>query len=380
MVGADPAVAVSKVPGRPEPRYLGVDAGGTFTRSALIDATGRVLARGAAGAANHHTSDGASVRASVREAVRGALASQSQHPQRPREASETPATSLASAAGAAGAASEAAAHGSDVASIRALAIGWSGLEAPGSEAEARAIVGDAVRAERMVLDSDVTAAHVGAFWGGPGVLVAAGTGSIALGVDSSGRRVRAGGWGHRFGDEGSAVWLATEGIRSALRAVDGRGPPTSLWEALLGHAGIAPAGHATEALAVAVTDWLYAPARHVNDVAAFARYVHGTTVAGDTVAMGVIEAGGRELAQLVAAAACQLGTPGPLALAGVGGVWENAPEVRAACRAALASLLPDAAIHWVEPATDPAVGAALMALRADGLPLPERTGASKGRP
>ena len=350
---------MSQVTGRSAPRYLGVDAGGTFTRSALIDAAGRVLARGAAGAANHHTSDGASVRASVREAVRGALAAAPQHLHE---------------------AGKARADGSDAASIRVLAIGWSGLEAPGSEAEARAIVGDAVRAEHMVLDSDVTAAHVGAFWGGPGVLVAAGTGSIALGVDGSGRRVRAGGWGHRFGDEGSAAWLATEGIRSALRAVDGRAPPTSLWEALLEHAGIAPGGRATEALAVAVTDWLYDPARHVNDVAAFARCVHASAVAGDAVAMGVIEAGGRELAQLVAAAACRLGAPGPLPLAGVGGVWENVPRVRAACRTALASLLPDVAIHWVEPAADPAVGAALMALRADGLPLPERTGASNERP
>lgn len=371
---------MSRVAARYSQRYLGVDAGGTFTRSALVDAAGRVLARGAAGAANHHTSDGAAVRASVREAVRGALTALPQHPRGAGEAgaaSEAPAASFAPQADEV---SEAAAHGSDAASIRALAIGWSGLEAPGSEAEARAIVGDAVRAERMVLDSDVTAAHVGAFWGGPGVLVAAGTGSIALAVDGSGRRVRAGGWGHRFGDEGSAAWLATEGIRSALRAVDGRAPPTSLWEALLAHAGIAPGGRATEALAVAVTDWLYDPARHVNDVAAFARCVHASAVAGDDVATGVIEAGGRELAQLVAAAACRLGAPGPLPLAGVGGVWENVPRVRAACRTALASLLPDVAIHWVEPATDPAVGAALMALRADGLPLPERTEASNERP
>src|SRR5690625_7776141 len=84
------------------------------------------------------------------------------------------------------------------------------------------MVGSSVAADRFVLDSDVYAAHVGAFSGGPGLLISAGTGSMVLGVDSAGNRVRAGGWGYLYGDEGSATWIAREAIRAALQTTDGR--------------------------------------------------------------------------------------------------------------------------------------------------------------
>jgi N-acetylglucosamine kinase-like BadF-type ATPase len=61
--------------------------------------------------------------------------------------------------------------------------------------------------------SDVELAHRAAFAGGPGILVLAGTGSIALARDRRGRGQRAGGWGPLLGDDGSGFWIG----RSALR-------------------------------------------------------------------------------------------------------------------------------------------------------------------
>ena len=329
-------------------RYLGIDAGGTFTRSALLDARGRVLARGAAGGANHHTSDAAAVRASVREAIRAALGA------RHHEA--------------------AAAAPTDGCRVAAVGIGWSGLEVPGDEEDARAIVGDSVDAPVMVIDSDVVAAHLGAFTGGPGVLVAAGTGSIALGVDADGHRVRVGGWGHRYGDEGSAAWIATEGIRAALHAADGRGPATALWQALLAHAGLVtdPPG-SFKTTAHALTAWLYHPSRHLNDVATFAPRLHAAAIAGDAVATAVLRRAGVELARQVAAVVQRLGPPAAVAVAGTGGVWEQAAAVREGCREALAQLLVDVDVRWVAATADPAVGAAYMAVLADGHALPDGT-------
>lgn len=326
-------------------RYLGVDAGGTSTRCALIDARGLVLARGAAGAANHHTTEPAAVRASVRASIRTALGAHDHD-----DATATP---------------------GDRGYVEAVGIGWSGLEVPGCEADARAIVGDSVDAKVMVLDSDVVAAHLGAFMGEPGVLVAAGTGSIVLGVDAAGKRVRVGGWGHRFGDEGSAAWIATEGIRAALHGADGRGPRTALWQALLEHAGLAAVPSTSfRATAHALTAWLYHPARHLNDVATFAPRLHAAAIAGDAVAAAVLHRAGVELARQVAAAVQRLEPQAYVAVAGTGGVWEHAAAVREGCRQALAESLPGVGVRWAPAAVDPAVGAAFMAMLADGHPLP----------
>lgn len=63
---------------------------------------------------------------------------------------------------------------------------------------------------------DADTARCGAFMGGPGIVVMAGTGSVALGWDGE-RFARAGGHGFLLGDEGSAYWIGREAARSALR-------------------------------------------------------------------------------------------------------------------------------------------------------------------
>lgn len=90
---------------------------------------------------------------------------------------------------------------------------------------------------RMVLvASDVTAWHAGGLSGRDGVVLAVGTGAVALGVRDGTVR-RADGQGPLIGDEGSGAWLGLEGLRAAARARDGRGPATVL--ASLGHAIVA---------------------------------------------------------------------------------------------------------------------------------------------
>jgi len=69
---------------------------------------------------------------------------------------------------------------------------------------------------------DLDTARWGAFLGGPGIVVIAGTGSVALGWDGE-RFVRAGGHGFLLGDEGSAYWIGREAVRAALRWEDQAG-------------------------------------------------------------------------------------------------------------------------------------------------------------
>ncbi len=60
---------------------------------------------------------------------------------------------------------------------------------------------------------DMVNAWAGAFAGEPGVIVVAGTGSIAYGRNSRGEEARAGGWGPTYGDEGSAFRLGIGALR-----------------------------------------------------------------------------------------------------------------------------------------------------------------------
>ena len=68
-------------------------------------------------------------------------------------------------------------------------------------------------ARRVVVISDVEAAHLAALGGAAGVLLLAGTGSIALGRDRRGRWRREGGLGPLLGDDGSAFWIGREWLR-----------------------------------------------------------------------------------------------------------------------------------------------------------------------
>lgn len=80
----------------------------------------------------------------------------------------------------------------------------------------------------VIAADDATIAQLGAFAGGPGIVVIAGTGSVAVGWVGSGRVTRIGGHGFLLGDEGSSYWIGREAIVSALRSRDGTGPTNGL--------------------------------------------------------------------------------------------------------------------------------------------------------
>lgn len=78
--------------------------------------------------------------------------------------------------------------------------------------------------DRVVLAADMVTAHVGALRHTPGVVVAAGTGVVALAWDLASVWHRVDGWGHLLGDDGGGAWIGMCGLRAALRVVDGRLP------------------------------------------------------------------------------------------------------------------------------------------------------------
>lgn len=229
----------------------GVDGGGTRTTLALADAGGRELARRVGPAGLVDPRDPVATAHMLAELVREAL----------REAGlgATPAALVA------------------------------GLAGVGNERE-RSQVEDALAAEgvaeRVRVVTDGAIALDGALGGEAGILLIAGTGSVAYGRGEDGRVRRCGGWGMVVGDEGSAWSVGRLGLAAALRSADGRGPHTRLLQrfvAALGledERGIPPwAGRAEKA-----------------DVAALAVQVIQAADEGDIVALQLLEHEARELA------------------------------------------------------------------------------------
>lgn len=100
-----------------------------------------------------------------------------------------------------------------------------------------AILKEAI-AFRVRIVTDAEAAFYDTFGTGPGILLIAGTGSIAWGRGEDGALARVGGWGERLGDEGSAYAIGRDTLRAILRAHDGRGRPTALTETILTRLGL----------------------------------------------------------------------------------------------------------------------------------------------
>ena len=161
---------------------IGVDGGGTGTRAVLADCSGHLLGRGSAGPAGLALGI-APAWAAIRQAIDRA----------------------AQAAGVAWSAAEC-----------ALGAGLAGSNHPQWRAEfLRQNPGFAP----LAIDSDAGIALLAAHGGRPGVMVAAGTGSV-------------GGWGFPVGDEGSGAWLGMGAMRHAQCALDGRARPGALARAV----------------------------------------------------------------------------------------------------------------------------------------------------
>lgn len=105
------------------------------------------------------------------------------------------------------------------------AIIGAGLAGYGQQKELRDkieyICKEAFEDRTFVVESDVRIAIEGALDGHDGIVVIAGTGSIALSLKNN-KLTRCGGWGYQLGDEGSAYWIAKKMFNIFCKEIDGR--------------------------------------------------------------------------------------------------------------------------------------------------------------
>ena len=166
------------------PYYLGVDGGGTKTTCAVGDQS-RLLATATAGPSNIVRVGEAHARESLHQSVRQACV----------------------------------AAGITTAQVVRTCVGGAGAARPELAEVVRSMLAEIVPPTIDVV-GDMEIALEAAFDTGPGVIVIAGTGSIAYGRDRNGNTARAGGWGFAIGDEGSAHWIGRAAVNAVLRAAD----------------------------------------------------------------------------------------------------------------------------------------------------------------
>ncbi|MET9386003.1 BadF/BadG/BcrA/BcrD ATPase family protein [Streptomyces sp. NPDC002928] len=255
--------------------------------------------------------------------------------------------------------------------VRALTAetGVTGLGAAVVGAAGLSTLGDALRAElpgalarefgvrKVALAADAITAYVGALGPRPGAVIAAGTGLIAVGTDLTGWR-RADGWGHLLGDCGGGAWIGRAGLEAALRAHDGRpGGSARLLARAEEEFGPLPG----------LPGKLYPRTDRAAVLASFTLRVAACAHDGDPVAVDILRAAARHMAESAAAVCPASGKP---RVALTGGLFKMGDPLLVPLENELAQKLPHA--RRVPADGDPLHGSVRMAtdLATDALTLP----------
>ena len=322
----DPLVQLPDVLTQEQPRgdtryVMGVDGGATKTLAAVLDLHEKVLYAGEGGPSNQ---DAVGADAAVRELF--------------------------------GAADQAIAR----AGIDAGQLGSAVLAIAGTDTDSVVRNVRAARPDAWLVVNDVVAAWATATGGGPGVAAIAGTGSNVFGVGGEGaqtRAWRAGGWGHRLGDEGSGYWLGVQSIKAALRDREASGPPTALSDAVPACLG--------EPSIEAVVARVYAePPLTKGEIAKIAIDTSRLAAQGDAVARELYERGAAELGEQIAAVIRQTGLQGEFPVGLIGSAFKAGAVFVEPLTRAIHACAPQARVGAVEMA--PVGGSLLLAARACG--------------
>jgi N-acetylglucosamine kinase-like BadF-type ATPase len=293
------------------PYVIGIDAGGTKTVGLLADGSGRVLSKAISSGANLVVKGELAVEKVLFDII---------------ESLEAPEPAAA------------------------LCLGMAGIGQPGAEELIHGVLRRLGQRQAIRVVNDAAVALVAGAPTGVGIVVAAGTGSIAYGVDPTGHTARSGGWGYLLGDEGSAFWLGHYAVRHAVRAADGRGIPTALYELICNKIGV----HDSAGL----VDWFYDQELSRYRVAELAYLVETASVDGDEAAETLMDQASKHLAKAAMAVANQLSFPGPYPVVLSGGAFKACPSLAERVGTQLA--LPNAELRLL--GVEPAVGAVTLAL------------------
>lgn len=244
---------------------IAIDGGGTKTYAVITDKVGKVLIAKKAGSSNYQVAGKQLTIENIKNAINQAVYN--------LQTNETPTFTTG---------------------IFALA----GIDTEKDREIAQDIVKQAIKESRAQIDNtivenDALSVLLGATNQHPGAILIAGTGSIAFAHDGKGNFVRAGGWGHKLGDEGAGFWIGKEALRAILKSFDGRNPETILMGMVLNHYGLE--NHEQ------LYNWVYGDRFSVHNIGEIATMVDTAFKKGDIVSKNILDRAVDELFHLISA-------------------------------------------------------------------------------
>jgi N-acetylglucosamine kinase-like BadF-type ATPase len=295
---------------------LGIDGGGTKTVGCMADRSGKVLGQAAAGPANYHTVGLEGLRQAVAVIVEQACAK----------------------------------CDLDRHDLELISLGLAGVDRDQDRAVVLATLQELGLGCRYIINNDARIALAAGLGGEPGIVLIAGTGSIAYGVNKQSEIIRAGGWGHVCSDEGSGYDIARQALVRVCKAREQREAPSVLLEGIMAYWRIADWD--------ALISFIYSPATGKTAIAALTTVVASAAAAGDALAQAILEDAAAALADLADSVRRRGFGPHEVVPVVTGGsVLENIAAVRqgVACR-----LAGKATLVW--PRQQPVMGALALGL------------------
>ncbi|HSL81976.1 MAG TPA: BadF/BadG/BcrA/BcrD ATPase family protein [Thermoanaerobaculia bacterium] len=239
--------------------------------------------------------------------------------------------------------------------VAALCLGIAGADRPAHREVVHGVLARLGFRRRVRVVHDAVVALAAGAPDEIGIVIVAGTGSVAYGRDPDGRTARSGGWGWLLGDEASAFWLGHAAVRQGIRAADGRGPDTTLLDRIRRRVGV----ETPQDLA----DWFYRQDTPRTRVAELAGVVEEAAGEGDAAAAALLDQAADHLARAARAVAERLTFPQSFPLILAGGTFRACPGLvpRIEERLSLHPGLSGARVELL--AVEPARGAVTLALR-----------------
>ena len=135
----------------------------------------------------------------------------------------------------------------------------------------------------VCLNNDACIALAAGLGKSEGIVLIAGTGSIAYGINGRGEVTRAGGWGHIISDEGSGYDIGRQALARGIKATEGRERRSHILDKIMEHLAIVNID--------GLLEFIYRPASNKAAIAALAKIVVAVADQGDAVAQEILQSG-----------------------------------------------------------------------------------------
>lgn len=295
---------------------IGIDGGGTKTVGCAADLTGQIVGRVEKGPGNYHTAGLASFKAIISGIV------------------DELSTSC----------------GLDKADLLVLSAGLAGVDRPRDREIIMSCLAELGLSCHYLVNNDAKVALVAGLGTAEGIVVVAGTGSVAYGINKQGEIIRAGGWGHLASDEGSGYAIGRQALVRGIKAAEQRDDNTRLLTWMMAYLGLRDWDE--------LIGWANSQTTTKAEIASLAEVVVSAAAAGDAVAGEILDQAGNALADLVASVLTR-GFAGEdrVRVCLYGGIAANITLIRKRIESALA-----VKAELVLAAREPAAGAVQIAL------------------